>query len=318
MAKSGGVLLIVLLLVFAGASWVLLEEFQGTEQGLLDRAREAALPDPEELGKFGVESPPVEGSGLQFYGRMRYRNKVIPYWIDESCSLDKQRDILEAFRILESETVLEFDADKQDAEIRVLCAELEEEKGRQKHILAGEGGPSAIINTTRYGVIFEGQISLYRDEKCDTPQVAIHELLHALGFDHNSDKGSIMYPITSCSQEMDGVILSEIGALYAEEALPDLVMDEVVVVRQGGYVLLNVSVSNQGLADVAEAVFVLEADGSRVEEFVLGDVDIGASRLLSAQWIQVRRGAEELRFSVRGDVGVGELEEGNNVVEVSA
>ena len=80
----------------------------------------------------------------------------------------------------------------------------------------------------------------------------------------------------------------------------------------------NVSVSNQGLADVAEAVFVLEADGSRVEEFVLGDVDIGASRLLSAQWIQVRRGAEELRFSVRGDVGVGELEEGNNVVEVSA
>jgi hypothetical protein len=316
MQKRGSALLLgILLVVFGFAAWVLIQEFQG-EDTLLDQAREAALPDPEELGKFGVEDTDFgEGRGLQFYGRMRYRSSTIPYWIDESCSLDKQRDIIEAFRTVEGETVLEFIPNKQGAEIRVLCAELAEEKGRQKHILAGEGGPSAIINTSRYGVIFEGQISLYRDEKCDTPQVAIHELLHALGFDHNDDKGSVMYPVTSCSQEIDGAILSEIGVLYAEPERADLVMESVEAWKQGGYVHFNVTVSNQGLADVVEATLVLEGDGEVVQEFSLGDVQIGASRLLHAQWIQVDRRVDGLQFSVTG--GVEELEDGNNVVVVS-
>ena len=319
MVRGGDIVLLVILFAVLGVSgWAYWQITQGKDLGVLDQVRGVALPDPEDLGKFGVEDTDFgEGRGLQFYGRMRYRSNVIPYWIEDSCSLDKQRDILDAFKAVESETVLEFVADREMAEIRVLCAELEEEKGKQKHILAGEGGPSEIINTSRYGVIFAGEIALYRDEKGDTPQVAIHELLHALGFDHNDDKDSIMYPITSCGQTIDATILSEMSRLYAEETLPDLVMDEVEVVKQGGYLHFNVTVSNQGLADVGEAKLVVEADGNFVQEFLLGEVEIGASRILSAQFIKVKRDVEELRFSVRGDEGAGqELDGENNVVEI--
>ena len=107
------------------------------------------------------------------------------------------------------------------------CSDITPEPTQKDHFVAGEGGPTLVINTTVYAIILEGKIALYRHEICDEPQIALHELLHALGFDHNSNSKSIMYPITNCAQELDDYIVQTINQLYSVPSRGDLLIEEI-------------------------------------------------------------------------------------------
>ena len=159
-----------------------------------------------------------------------------------------------------------------------------------------------------------GKISLYRPENCDKPQVAMHELLHALGFDHNNNEKSIMYPLTSCNQELDQDIISEINYLYADPSYADLLIEDLQANKSGRYLGFEIIVSNVGLLDSEDSKLVVYAENEIIKEFDLNELRIGTRKILTVSNIRVPRDFEFLKFEVVSDEI--ELSKENNIVKI--
>lgn len=257
----------------------------------------------------------LPAQSYQFYPNMRYIDKAITYTIAPECSSKKREAITAAFGILEEQTLLRF-SPAQKGEIAFSCTNLPPEPESSGHFVAGEGGPTQIINTTKYAAIFAGKVSLYRSEKCERPIVALHEILHALGFDHTSDKKSIMFPITDCEQELDAFIINQINTLYATDAAPDLAIERVNAQATGRYLNFEISIANYGLLDAKNAVLTLTADGELVKNFPLEELGFGQRKTLTVSNVRIPRNAERLSFRVSVGSGERELFEGDNTAEV--
>jgi len=257
----------------------------------------------------------VSGEIVQFFPNMRYRDRTISYRLESVCTQTKWTNIQRAFSIISERTSLEFYSSKTNPEIIVLCSGVSPNADEEGHFIAGEGGPSKIVNTTNFAVILSGKISLYRDEKCDEPKIAIHEILHALGFDHYNNSKSILYPVTGCDQEIDGEIINDINGLYSVDSLPDLTIENLIVNLTGRYLNFNMTVTNVGLADSKNARADLYADSKKVANFTLEDLEIGTKSLLTVQNVKLPRGVDGLVFVVSSD-DAGELNLVNNRITV--
>src|SRR3989344_7859555 len=184
----------------------------------------------------------LPSKSYQFYPEMRFSSNKISYSIADKCDFERKNDVIAAFNILDEKTVIDFyESDKGN--IQVLCSEIPPEPEQEGHFIAGEGGPSKIINATKFSIIEEGKISLYREEKCDEPLVAIHEILHALGFDHNNNKNSVLYPVTSCREKIDDYIVDEINRLYSIQSLPDMAIERASVKKKGAYMDFSMTIA---------------------------------------------------------------------------
>lgn len=250
----------------------------------------------------------------QFYPNMRYRSEKISYYIEKECDFKKENEIKDAFSILEEQTILNFYESSSNPEIVFLCSELEPEPEEQGHFVAGEGGPTTILNSSVYSVILSGKVSLYRDEKCDAPQIALHEILHALGFDHNNNKKSIMYPVTDCDEVLDQYIVDQINTLYSVESLPDLVIEKVNMSKKGRYLDFNITVSNMGLQNANNVKLNILADGGKVKEFDLTTLEIGTKKFLTVQNLFLTKSSDQVFFVVEGEED--DLNPGNNKVVI--
>ena len=260
--------------------------------------------EPVEYEEFAVsyqynasERFNVSGN-VQFYSSMRYRDRAISYFIEETCNQKKREDVLSAFATLSERSILTFYQSQNEPEIAILCSQIapkEEEKG---HFVAGEGGPSEVISVGAFHVIFNGKVSLFRTDRCDTPQIALHEILHALGYEHNVDEKSIMYPVTNCDQILDDYIVEDINRLYRIESKADLIVENVSVSKIGRYLDFKISILNGGLKDVGSARLILKTIGEKIGEFNLGSVDIGTRRVLTAENVRAPRTVDSLEFSV--------------------
>ena len=260
----------------------------------------------------------INGSGevVQFYPNMRYSDRIISYKIESACSEKKSNDIVMAFAAISEKTILDFYQSDDNPEIKILCSDvapLAEEKG---HFVAGEGGPSEIINTTKFSVILSGKIALYRENKCDKPNVAIHEILHALGFDHINSLKSILYPITSCDQQIDLWVVDHINKLYSIDSLPDLAIDALDASSEGRYLNFNINILNIGLAKSSWAELNLYSDNEKIANFSLGDVEIGEKRILMVENLRLPSREDNIMFVVESSSR--ELTLDNNRIEVSA
>ncbi len=252
--------------------------------------------------------------GIQFYPNMRYKDRVISYSIASSCDSAKRKDVEKSFSFIEEKTVLEFKEDG-NAQIRILCAEIAPTPEEEGHFVAGEGGPSEIINTSSYAVILSGKVSLYRRTKeCVRPNVAIHEILHALGFDHNNNLDSVMYPVTECEQSLDNKIISEINKLYKDDSLPDLIVEKVNVKKVGRYISFEITVGNFGLEDSLNSTLIVRADDEEVKRFYMGRIDIGTRKILNVENLKGPLMAEGLIFEVTSKER--ELDKENNIARM--
>jgi len=255
-------------------------------------------------------------SSTQFYPNMRFPDKRISYFISESCPSDKVKNINEALDILDSKTVLSFYEGDENSEIEYLCSEVMEERTKEKYFIAGEGGPKEIVNSGEFNVILSGKVSLYREEKCDSPNVAIHETLHVLGFDHNNNEKSIMYPITACDLEIDDYILYEINDLYSTPDLPDLAIDRVELERTGRYINFEIEISNKGLKRAENIVFEVYADDALIKSYDIDDLGIGYIRKITVTSLRIPSESRVIDFEVRSNSGEGEIENSNNVASI--
>ncbi len=253
---------------------------------------------------------------VQFYPNMRYRDKRISYNLGSACTTVKWDNTNRAFGILSERTVLDFYQSEGKPEIEILCSDVSPKSEEKGHFIAGEGGPSEIINTTNFAVIFSGRISLYRDEKCDEPKIAIHEILHSLGFDHYNSTKSILYPTTGCDQQIDEEIIDIINKLYFIDSLPDLLIESITASKTGRYLNFNITISNIGLADSDNAKLTLYSEEKKVGNFTLGNLEIGTKRILSVQNTKLPSRSDIIEFVVESDDS-RELDLNNNRAELT-
>ena len=168
----------------------------------------------------------LTSDNMQFYENLRYSDSKISYHISDKCTLQKKADAERAFEILENKTILDFYPVNSNEEILITCES--KEKIKEDYFVAGEGGPVNISRAGQFNVIYTGQILLIRQSECPNPNIALHEILHALGFGHSSNKNNIMYEISECSQTLGDDIPRFIDELYSIPSHPDLAFEEVI------------------------------------------------------------------------------------------
>lgn len=251
----------------------------------------------------------------QFYSNMRFRDKRISYNVEEACDSGKVEDIEKALATISSKTVLTFYESNTEPEINFLCSEVSPPSEDAGHFVAGEGGPVDIINITRYSVILSSKVSLYRSERCDKPKIAIHEILHALGFDHNRDTSSIMYPVSNCEQVIDQYLIDDIEKIYRETMAPDLVLEQISVNKTANYLNFNLTVGNYGLADSQSAKLILIIDDNEIKGFDTGAISIGTKKMISVSNVNIGWTAKKVRFEVKQERGIPETRLFNNFAE---
>ena len=256
----------------------------------------------------------MKNNGIQFYPNMRYRDRLISYSISDSCDNAQKSDAIRAFSLISERTIIRFYSVKENAEINVLCSDIAPRPEEKGHFVAGEGGPSEIYNSSIYAVIFSGKVSLFRLGECNAPKVAIHEILHALGFDHNDNQKSIMFPLTKCDQEIDDYIINEINRLYKIDSASDLAIEKVEAVKAGIYLSFEIKIGNFGLHDSGESKLVIYAENEMVSEISLDSIEIGTRKILTVQNIKIPRDSKVISFEIKAFEN--DLDSDNNKVIV--
>ncbi len=254
-------------------------------------------------------------NGTQFYPNMRYKDRIISYSISDSCDVTKKKDVQRAFSFISEKTIVDFRL-SNSGEIKVLCSDINPKPEERGHFVAGEGGPSEIINTTNYAIILSGKVSLYRrTSECTRPNVAIHEILHALGFDHNNNPKSIMYPITECDQILDNYIINEINKLYKADSLPDLTIEKLKATKTGRYLSFEITIGNFGLDDSLDSNLIIYAKDVEIKKFPLENIDIGTRKILNVENLRTPLNTDLFVFEVNSNLE--DLDKENNRVEIN-
>jgi hypothetical protein len=247
---------------------------------------------------------------IQFYENMRFPTTDISYRIGE-CTLQKSDEMERAFDTIENLTLLSFYPVTSNEEITVTCDSNTKMEGNL--FIAGEGGPTKITQTENFNVIHEGKILLIRESKCPNPNIAIHELLHVLGFDHSDNPDNIMYYLTSCSQEIGQDTINLINYLYSFPTQPDLAIENVSAQMNGKYLDISIRLRNDGLKISEPSTVIIYADEKPVKEFELSSLGIGQGREITFTNIFIlQTRVDEIEVFI--DYGFEELNKKNNKV----
>jgi len=246
----------------------------------------------------------------QFYENMRFKDKTISYAIGP-CTSTKKNDMVRALEYVEDQTILYFVEDNSNPDINIYCDGKTRIEGGL--FIAGEGGPTNITQAGAFNVITQGKILLFKDSTCETPNIAIHELLHVLGFDHVEAQNNIMYPIAQCGQDISASTVDTINTLYSIPSYPDLVFEDVAATMRGKYLDVNLSVRNNGLQASTLSKVKIYADDSLVKEFAINALEIGHGRSVTLSNIWVSQiGVDSVTMKLVSDFD--ELKKENNEV----
>lgn len=261
------------------------------------------------------EDDSFTSNNMQFYKNLRYKDKKISYEIsNEGCTLKKESSARRAFNILSNETALDFYAatTSESPEIFVSCQSTKKPKGEM--FVAGEGGPINITKSGDFNVIHYGEVLLIEEEDCSRPNVAIHEILHAVGFKHSPNENNIMYSQSTCSQEIGEDIPNALNEIYSIPSLPDLTLEDVSVsTHDGQYLDYNATIRNEGLEDSGQFNLSVYKDSDLVKETKIDPLDIGFGTKLVSKNINLKNNNFE-KLSLTIEYKSNEINKENNRV----
>lgn len=251
-------------------------------------------------------------TNMQFYENMRYSYSNIKYNI-QNCPLKKENDMELALDILENKTILKFEPVNQDQDITIKCSG--ETKIEKDFFIAGEGGPTQVFKTGNFNIIKKGEILLLKDSKCSKPNIAIHELLHALGFKHSSNPNNIMYNYTECYQEISDDIIALINELYSYPSYSDLEFRNVSAFMHGKYLDTNFTIVNNGLVSSSNSKILIYADEKLIEEIQIESLDVGYGKksMYKNIWIE-QRDIQIIEYVI--ETNENELNKKNNKIKL--
>ncbi len=278
---------------------------------------------PIEMKPIETTSEPITtinyGPPPVFEENLRFDHNNISYFIEPSCSNIRTSSMKEALQIFQEkmEIISFHEIANKKADILVGCSENFIELG-ENIFVAGEGGPTKIMNTTNFKIIKEGKILLYEDSRCERPVVEIHELCHVFGFDHTLNPNEIMYNISNCDQKITQDMIDLIKKLYSIKPLPDAKISKLSAVKKGRYLDFNITVLNEGLTEIEDISLTLIAKRDVIETLNLNYIDVGYTRTLSATNIKLpSMNIETIDFVLDYESKVEELNEENNVIQMT-
>lgn len=250
---------------------------------------------------------------VQFYPNMRYVDEDISFYISEKCSIKKNTDARDAFAILGDVTNLNFYPDAINPEINVTCDE--RTKFENGVFVAGEGGPVRIIKSGKFNIVETGMILLLKGSDCTKPNIAIHEILHALGFKHSNNPNNVMYNFTSCDQTIGDDTISLINELYDIPSLPDLAFESASASLSGRYLDLEVGVRNIGISNSENAKIIVTGKGKILKEIELKELQYGSGVLITVNNIFIKSiSLDGIEINIETDFE--ELDKENNLLEL--
>ncbi len=250
---------------------------------------------------------------MQFYHNMRFESPNITYEIENKCSLQKRQDMRQAFDIIENLTILDFSF-SDEGMIQVYCEKKSDQEPTEKgFFIAGEGGPVNVTIGKYFNVIHGGEIILIKDSDCERPNVAIHELLHVLGFDHSENENNIMYPVSKCKQIIGEDMINKINEIYSYPSLPDLEFDSASAQMKGRVLDLNLTIRNEGLVDAGEFEIIVYGDGKEIKRIQSEGIGVGyAQKITITNNIITRLKINSMAFSIQ--TNYEEINKDNNEI----
>ena len=255
----------------------------------------------------------IEAEEMQFYPNMRFLSSTISYTIEEECSLQKKQDMETGFEIMESSTMLEFISSEKGM-ISVYCEKRGRIEGSEKgFFIAGEGGPVNVTMGKYFNVIHGGEIILIKNSNCAKPNIAIHELLHVLGFNHSDNSNNILYPVSNCKQTISPDIIEKIDELYSYPSLPELEFEKVSAQMKGRSLDLNITIKNHGLKDSDEFNIIVYGDGKKIKTIESEGIEVGyAQKIIITNSLITKLKINELKFFI--EANFEELSKTNNEI----
>lgn len=250
-------------------------------------------------------------TNMQFYPNMRYSYANISYRII-NCSIRRADDMKTAFNTIQNLTLIKFYPVLNNEDISVACDYATQiAQGQPGYFVAGEGGPTNITISGGFNVILHGSVLLLRDSTCPKPNIAIHELLHALGFNHSANPNNIMYPVSSCQQTIGQDTIDTLNQLYSYPSLPDLAFENVSATMSGPYLSMNFTVRNGGLVPAPASTIDVYAGGKQIYTTPLNPLQIGEGRRIFVSNIFVlQKNINQLNFVI--NASFEELDKTNN------
>ncbi|VVB82384.1 Matrixin [uncultured archaeon] len=257
----------------------------------------------------------IEGnSSMQYYSNLRFSGPNISYQIS-NCPLQKQNEMISALNIIENSTILKFYSVNHDEEISITCEEKNIPGENLGYFIAGEGGPTNIIRSGNFALIKNGQIMLIRNSNCPKPNIAIHELLHVLGFPHSTNSENVMYNITHCDQTIGDDTIQLINNLYSIPSYSDLSLGNVSAIMEGRLLNLNVTIENGGLVEAGNSTLQIYADGNLIKELNLDSINAGYGRIVHMENVWVSQiNVKEIQLVVVSRFN--ELDKENNKINL--
>ena len=140
----------------------------------------------------------------------------------------------------------------------------------------------------------------------------MHEILHAIGFKHSSNKQSVMYEISDCSQQLTNEIVKTINDLYKYQTLPDLIIRKATAVKSGRFLEFEIEVFNAGLDNSFNSKVGVYADKKLITQYDIGELEIGSGKIIKVGNLRAPRDFTEVSFKVDSSETVFEISEENN------
>jgi hypothetical protein len=222
---------------------------------------------------------------IQFMPNIRFNHNEISYKYEEKCENRKEKMNL-AFETIENlSSQISFYETDGEADILVSCS-AEKVQESENIFLAGEGGPSSILNLSIYPLIQEGTIHLYEQQNqlpCENPVVEIHELLHVFGYNHLSDKSSLLYPYYHCKQKVPSEIITHLDNLYSQEAKAELFFSNLETEKHSEYLDYKIEIKNEGIIAANEVILTIKEGNTEIDKTDFSTIDSGETKIYTVQ-----------------------------------